>query len=68
MFDWVHRSVLFNCCDSGVVFAWTLAWLLTGDNGDDGDTAAEDGEGDSDDVWGDHLVTLIEPGDNTDTV
>ena len=45
-----------------------LAWLLTGDNGDDGDTAAEDGEGDSNDVSGTHLVTLIEPGDNTDTV
>ena len=41
---------------------------LTGDNGDDGDTGAEDGEGDSNDVSGDHLVTLIEPGDNTDTV
>ena len=41
---------------------------LTGDNGDDGDTGAEDGEGDSNDVSATHLVTLIEPGDNTDTV
>ena len=50
-----HQSVLFNCCDSGVVFASRSPDQLTGDNGDDGDdgdTAAEDGEGDRDDVSG----------------
>ena len=67
MFDWPSECFVqllwqWSC------FCLTLAWLLTGDNGDDGDTAAEDGEGDSNDVSADHLVTLIEPGDNTDTV
>ena len=50
-----HQSVLFNCCDSGVVFASRSPDQLTGDNGDngdDGDTGAEDGEGDRDDVSG----------------